>query len=107
MAHKRELFRIELDRKGELHRNGTVASCDVLDLTEKGVRLKTDLPVKTGERLQLRFLLTTASPITCTIRVARVSPPWIGATIDDIPADDQQKLRLFIEQLLALNLTGF
>jgi hypothetical protein len=107
MAHKRELFRIALDRKGELRREDTVSPCVVLDLTEKGVRLKTDLPVQAGDRLQLQFRLTTACPITCTLQVARVSPPCVGATITDISPDDRQKISRFIEELNALHMTGF
>ena len=107
MGYKRELFRIALDRTGELHRDQTVSPCDLSDLTEKGVRLKTDLPVQVGERLQLHFRLTTACPITCTILVTRVSPPWVGATIDSISPEDRQNLSRFIEELNALHMTGF
>lgn len=107
MAQKRELFRIAVDRKGELRRGQTVASCDVLDLTEKGVRLRTDLPVQAGDRLQLHFYLTASCPLTCTVQVARVAPPWVGATIDDISPEDREKLTRFIEDLNALHMTGF
>jgi len=107
MTQKRELFRIALDRTGELRRENTVSPCVVLDLTEKGVRLKTELPVQEGDRLQLTFQLSTNCPITCTLQVARINPPSIGTTITDISPDDREKLARFIEDLNALHMTGF
>jgi hypothetical protein len=107
MTQKRALFRIALDRKGELRVDGTAIPCEVLDLTEKGVRLRTDLPVQAGDRLQLHFHLTAACPLTCTVQVARVTPPWVGATIDDISPENKEKLTRFIEELNALHMTGF
>jgi hypothetical protein len=106
MGHQRELFRIALERRGEVCRGGQVASCDVVDLTERGVQIKTTLLVEVGETLQLRFALTNTCSIHCTIQVTRISAPFIGACISDISPDDQKHLSEFIEQLIALNLGG-
>lgn len=107
MGHNRELFRIALERRGTLRRGAEAATCDVLDLTEKGVQLKTDLPVMVGETLQLEFSLTDICAIRCSIRVTRVSAPSVGACITDIAPADQKQLSHFIEELIALNLGGF
>lgn len=107
MAHTRELFRVRLERTGEIRRGETVAGCELLDLTEKGVQFKTALPVEAGELLRLRFSLTDDCIITCTIQVARASTPYVGATIAAISSDDQQQLSRFIEQLNVLQMTGF
>lgn len=107
MGQKRELFRVAIERTGHIHRGAEVASCKVLDLTEKGVQLRTDLPVTAGEALQLEFNLTKACPIQCTIQVTHVKPPLLGARITGISSEHQKQLSQFIEQLLALNLTGF
>ena len=107
MGHQRELFRIALERSGEIRGGNVAAACEVIDLTEKGVQLKTDLPVEVGETLQLMFDLAPASTVHCTILVARVCPPHVGALISDISQDDQKRLSQFIEQFIALNLGGF
>ena len=82
-------------------------ACNVIDLTEKGVQLKTDLSVEVGETLQLTFSLTKTRAIDCTIMVTRVSPPNVGTCIADISPADQQELSQFIEQLITSNLGGF
>lgn len=107
MQQKRELFRIALERSGEIHQGTKVARCEVLDLTEKGVQLKTDLSVTVGEALQLEFNLTESCAIHCSLLVTRVSPPHVGARITDIFPDDQKHLSSFVEQLITLNLGGF
>jgi hypothetical protein len=106
MGYQRELFRIALNRSGEIRRGGQIAACEVVDLTEKGVQIKTSLPVEVGETLQLKFELAAACTIHCTIHVTRLRSPYVGACISDISPDDQQHLSQFIEQLIALNLGG-
>ena len=107
MGNQRALFRIALERHGELRRGTEIADCNVLDLTEKGVQFKTDLALKVGETLQLTFGLTKTRAIECTVMVTRVSPPYVGTCIADISPADQQELSQFIEQLITSNLGGF
>ncbi|HJT20439.1 MAG TPA: PilZ domain-containing protein [Nitrospira sp.] len=107
MGHQRELFRIALERTGELRRGHVSAVCEVIDLTEKGIQLKTLLPVEIGDTLQVAFELTPQRTIHCTVLVTRVSPPSVGACISDISPDDQKHLSHFIEDLIGLNLGSF
>lgn len=107
MGQKREFFRISVERSGTVRRGADSAPCDVLDLTEKGVQLKTGLPVTVGETLELDFSLTKARTIHCRIRVTRVSAPSVGACVSDISPADQEQLSHFIEEVIALNLGGF
>lgn len=107
MGQKREFFRVAIERVGHIHRGTENTPCDVLDLTEKGVQLKTDLPVTTGEELQLEFNLTETCPLQCTIQVTYVKPPHFGACIIRISPEHRKQLSQFIEQLNALNMTGF
>ena len=107
MGRQRELFRIALERTGEVRQGEHTLPCDVVDLTEKGVQIKTSLCVEVGETLQLKFALTATSEIHCTIQVSRISGNSVGACISDISPDDQKQLSQFIEQLISLNLGGF
>jgi len=107
VGQKREFYRIAVDRSGTVRRGGESVACDVLDLTEKGVQLTTDLAVRVGETLELDFSLTDAVEIHCSILVTRVSGKSVGSCISDIAPGDQERLSRFINDLVALNLGGF
>lgn len=107
MKQKRELFRFAIQRPGHVRRGAEAASCEVLDLTEKGVHVCTGLAVNAGEELQLDFTLTETCPIHCTVLVTHVTPPHFGARITAIAPDHAKSLSAFIEQLAELNLQGF
>ena len=107
MAKQRQLFRIAIDRTGHVRRGNERYACNVVDLTEKGVRLRIDGTFGVGEELQLRFPLTDADVIECTVAVTHHRPPQIGAAIVRMAPDDEARLSRFIEELNALNMTGF
>lgn len=107
MTQKREFFRVVIERTGRIGRGGTVASCEVLDLTEKGFQLRTGLSAAIGDKLELEFQLTKAAPIHCTVEITYAAAPQFGARIANISPAHQQCLSAFIEQLNVLNLTGF
>lgn len=107
MKQNRALFRLSIQRTGHLVHGDRSVPCEVLDLTEKGMLIRTDLPARAGDQLQLEFDLTSTSRIHCTIAVTHAAPPHLGARIDVISLEDQMLLSRFIDQLLALNVTGF
>lgn len=107
MNQKREFFRVAIERIGQIAKGAEAASCEVLDLTEKGFQLRTDLPVAMGDSLELEFPLTKEAPVQCTVEVTYVASPQLGARITKISPEHQQCLSQFIEQLNVLNLTGF
>jgi hypothetical protein len=105
MARRRKLFRIGIHRKGELRRGSEVASCEVIEFTEEGFGLKTDLQLAEGEQVELRFDLTNKSPIHCTIE-ARHLAPHLGGRITAISPEHQKSLAQFIDQHTTINLPG-
>lgn len=107
MAKQRQLFRISIDRTGEVRRGNETLTCSVVDLTEKGVRLGIDGTFHVGETLELRFPLTDADLIDCIIEVTHHRPPHLGAVIVRMAADQEARLSRFIDELNALNMTGF
>jgi len=108
MKQDRGLFRLSIQRAGRLIRGDQSVPCDVLDLTEKGMLIQAaDSPAVTGDQLNLEFELTPALTIHCTIVVTHAAPSHLGARITDISPEDQIHLSRFIDQLLALNMTGF
>jgi hypothetical protein len=107
MTQKREFFRVAIERNGQISRGAEVASCEVLDLTEKGFQIRTDLAGAIGDRLELEFQLTKAATIHCTVEITYAAAPQFGARITSISPAHQHCLTQFIEQLNVLNLTGF
>jgi len=108
MKQNRGLFRLSIQRAGRLIRGDQSIPCDVLDLTEKGMLIQAaDSSAVTGDQLNLEFELTPALTIHCTIVVTHAAPSHLGARITDISPEDQIHLSRFIDQLLALNMTGF
>lgn len=107
MAQQRELFRVAIDRTGRIQRGAETLPCKVLDLTEKGFQLQMAGVVHTGEDLHLEFSLSDGCPIACMVQVTHVRAPYLGARIARISPDHQTRLSRFIEQLNALNMTGF
>jgi hypothetical protein len=107
MAENRQLYRVQIRRVGTLRQDSDVALCDLLELTEKGVLLHSDLPVAVGQTVELDFQLTPACPIHCTILVTHAAPPHVGGLIAAISPEHQRHISQFIEQLIEINLTGF
>lgn len=107
MAQKRELFRVAIDRKGQIRSGAETLPCEVVDLTEKGFQLRIDGEFHVGETLHLEFMLNETCPVVCTVQVTHVRPPYLGAVIAKISPDHQARLSHFIDQLNALNMTGF
>ena len=107
MAQKRELFRVAIDRIGQIQRGSETVPCQVVDLSEKGFQLCVEGSFSAGEVLHLEFPLAESDPVACTVQVTHVQPPHLGAVIAAISPDHQAKLSCFIDQLNALNMTGF
>ena len=107
MAQKRELFRVAIDRTGLIQRGAETFPCRVIDLTEKGFQFRTDGAFHAGEVFHLEFALNETSSVMCTVQVTHVRAPYVGAVITTISPDYQTQLSRFIEQVNALNMTGF
>jgi hypothetical protein len=107
MADQRQLYRVAIDRTGQIRRGDQAYSCHVIDLTEHGVRLQIDETFLTGDELQLEFALTDVDLLACRIQITNRRPPYIGAAIVQMAPDHQKRLSSFIEQVNALNMTGF
>jgi PilZ domain-containing protein len=107
LSQKRELFRVAIDRAGHIQRGVESVPCRIVDVTEKGVRLRVEGSFSTGDLLHLEFALTKRALITCTLKVTFARPPLVGAVIVDISSHDQTLLAHFIDEINAINLSGF
>lgn len=92
MGFKRKHSRVDVGRAGRLHRGALSAACQVIDVSESGVRLESRLFVKKGEVLQLLIELDGGKTLTCELEVVYVHAPKLGARITSISAEDRARL---------------
>src|SRR5262245_61621860 len=98
MTQKRELFRVALERTGQIQRGTELVPCKLINLTEKGFQLQSEGTFQVGEDLHLEFTLSENCPIVCTVQVTHVQRPYLGARIARIAPADKTRLSHFIEQ---------
>ena len=92
MGFKRKGSRVVVSRKGRLQRGSMSAPCQIIDVSESGVRIESRLFVKTGDALQLAVELDPGKTLACTLEVVHVRSPRFGAKITSISSDDQARL---------------
>lgn len=107
MKQKRVPFRLKIHRVGQISRGGDVAWCEITEFTERGIGLRSDLPVAVGEDIEVEFDLTNTWPIHCTIHVTHAEAPRLGGPIMAISDEHMSHIKQFIDQHTAINLTGF
>lgn len=106
MNQQRELFRISIERTGQLRRGTDTAACQITDLTPYGVSLSTDLLVAREETIELEFQLASRCRIRCTVLVTHAVPPILGGRITAISPEHQTWIAQFIEQHAAISVTA-
>ena len=88
MPKRRGLFRISIHRSGELRRGADIAPCEVIELTEKGFGLESDLSVTQGEEIELWFI---GSSVAEERETMGCGPGWIRS----LPAEASEVSRAF------------
>ena len=107
MGQRREVFRIPIVRTGRIKRVAETVSCEVVNLSEKGFRLRTAGSFVPNEVLQLEFALSEHEQLTCTVQVIYAQPPFLGAAVTAISPYHQVMLTGFIDQVNVLHMAGF
>ena len=100
MGFKRKSSRVEVGKPGRLHRGSFSAPCQVLNVSETGVRVHSRLFVKNGDVLQLSIELTGGESLTCEIQVTNLRPQHFGAKILSISAEDKTRLTHILDDHL-------
>jgi PilZ domain len=106
LTQKRQLFRIAIDRAGRVQRGAETVPCHIVNLTEKGFRLRVKGSFSAGDILHLEFALTERAVLTCTVKATYARPPFVGAVITAISSQHQKLLSNFIDEVNAINLAS-
>lgn len=106
MNEQRELFRINVHRKGFLRRLGNTSVCEIYDLTEKGLQIVTETPMFVGETVALEFQLVDRALVHCALLITHVQNLHVGGRIIQICTEHQEALTRFLGQMVTANLVG-
>ncbi len=103
MGFKRKGTRVEVSRSGRLQRGALSAPCQVLDVSETGVKIESRLFVKSGDALQLVVELEQGRTLTCGLQIVHVRSPKFGATITSISPEDRERLAHILDDHVQSN----
>ena len=92
MGFKRKSSRVEVGKPGRLHRGSLSAPCQVMNVSETGVRIQSRLFVKNGDVLQLSIELEGGRQLGCEILAINVGSRQFGAKILSISPGDRERL---------------
>ena len=92
MGFKRKSSRVEVGKPGRLHRGSFSAPCQVMNVSETGVRIQSRLFVKNGDVLRLSIELDGGRQLGCEIQALNVGSRQFGAKILSISSDDRERL---------------
>ena len=104
MRHKREFFRVAVNRTGQVTRGTQTIPCQLVNLSEKGFRLRMAGSFVPNEVVQLEFALSAHDLVACTVQVIYTEPPFLGAVVTGIPSHHRIALSRFIDEVNTLNM---
>lgn len=107
MGYKRKFTRLPLNCEGDLFRGSELISCQIVDMSEKGMLLRTGTSLTLDEELPFEFLLGPSRRIKCTIKIVRMAKSDYGAQIVNISPDDQQYLTEHLDDYIQRNFGRF
>ena len=103
MGFKRKSSRVEVGKPGRLHRGSFSAPCQVMNVSESGVRIQSRLFVRDGDALRLSIELADGRLLHCEIQVINVHSPHFGARILSISPEDRERLTHILDDHLQSN----
>ena len=98
MSDPRLHFRIPVNRRGLLHRNGSTSLCTLVDLTAQGLQISADLPLLAGDRVEIECQLETDSVIHCALTLTHAAGGHAGGRLADISPEHHRRLMDFLDR---------
>jgi len=103
MGFKRKSSRVEVGKTGRLIRGSFSAPCQVMNVSENGVRIQSRLFVRNGDALRLSIEIDDGRQLHCEIQVINVRSPHFGARILSISPEDRERLAHMLDDHLQSN----
>ena len=83
--------------RGSIEHLGLSYPCLVEDISQRGLYLVTNAPVKIGDRMSIVLYISKAAGFHCVIEIRQVTPDGLGAEVVDIADADAAVLSGRIE----------
>ena len=104
-SHRRQ-FRMPVSRCGLLTKDHATVLCEIVDITEEGVQLSTDMILCADETVRIECQLDADCIIHCEVAIMHAQPPRFGGRITHLLPEHQQQLALFIQRLIISSMAG-
>jgi PilZ domain len=102
MSDPRHHFRIPVNRRGFMHRNGATSQCTLVDLTTQGLQISADLPLLVGDRVEIECQLEAGSRIHCALKLTHAAGGHAGGRLVDISPEHHRRLMAFLDRQSAI-----
>ena len=106
MTNQRHHFRMPVARRGLVTHGRTTALCEVMDITEQGLHLSTELPLAEADTVRIECQLDEDCIVHCELLITHARPPRFGGKITHLLPEHQQQLASFIQRLIMSNMAG-
>lgn len=98
MSDPRQHFRIPVNRRGFMHRNGATSLCTLVDLSTQGLQISAELPLLVGDRVEIECDLDPANRIHCALKLTHAAGRHAGGRLVDISFEHHRRLMDFLER---------
>ena len=96
MSDPRQHFRIPVNCRGFMHRNGATSLCTLVDLTAQGLQISAELPLLVGDRVEIECDLDPANRIHCALKLTHAAGRQAGGRLIDITQEHHRRLMAFL-----------
>lgn len=96
MSDPRHHFRIPVNRRGLMHRNGATSLCTLVDLTAQGLQISAEPSLLVGDRIEIECQLEAESRIHCTLMLTHAAGRQGGGRVVDITPQHHRRLMEFL-----------
>lgn len=104
-SHRRQC-RMPVSRRGLVTKDRTTGLCEIIDLTEDGLHLSTEMVLRTDETVRIECQLDADCIIQCEVVITHAQAPRIGGRIAHLLPEHQEQLALFIQRLIISSMAG-
>ena len=98
MSDPRQHYRIPVNRRGFMHRNGATSLCTLVDLTTQGLQISADLPLLVGDRIEIECQLEAENKIRCALKLTHAAGRQGGGRVIDITPEHHRRLMNFLDR---------
>ena len=95
-----------VSRCGLVTKDHTTSLCEVMDITDQGLHISTELVLSQRDTVRIECQLDADCIIQCELIITHADPPRYGGPMTHLLPEHQQQLARFIERLITSSMAG-